>query len=147
MEIVYLKWSTSFFSRTSIDLQFQIWKHGKIYAYLEKEKKVGWAIIERIHVLSLSDLLGFVVFIGYQNCLFWSPSAIQLEFLFINFLYFPFLIKTFMRKHHWSRFKFFQQFFCPSVSGRHFPVCCVSHWRENAQTGNLLRSHSSNKAG
>ena len=37
--------------------------------------------------------------------------------------------------------------FWPSMPGRNFVGCNVPCWRENAQIGNLLRSHSSNKDG
>ena len=61
-------------------------------------------------------------------------------------LHFPLLIKIFLWKHHWSAIGFSVSVAShPSLPGKTFPGCSVSHQRESTQIGNLLRSHLSSK--
>ena len=138
--------------RISIELQFGVCKHGKPYAIpcmTGKEKKGGRAIVNKesivFHWQSSSQERKEVFLLSVELCChyrIWDSPSSGLPVIFnwyfcsLNFLHFPLLIKTFLWKHHWSRFRFsiFSDFLSINVRKALFWVLCLTLEGDSAVT-------------
>ena len=153
----------------SRELQFEIWNHGKPHVipphgegremFLSREKEVEKVIVnkESMAFLWLSPWYEGVSFlpVGCESSPFWSPSS-NWDFCLL-LLYVCVCVCVCISSCWLTSFSenitdqgsdfLVSAGFCPLVPGQIFPECNELCQRKNAQTGNLLRSHSSNKEG